>query len=178
MSNDDRRKLSWRERDARNNRSKHRRIERSGTDAYGSGRSNKSYKAELDRFFDSGVASGRIQGLMKEAESTIPEVQVDSPEKTKLVRAVRSSETFNDFVNSVNALRESHSLPADADILCRVLEHPDEDAIQEALRQLTEMASRLAIGDMKKIASRLDTLENVSNDDQTLDLVDVLRARI
>jgi len=179
MSDDRKRKRSWRDIDAGRNKSFHRRTERGGTDPYsGNKRGNKSYKAELDRFFDSGVASNRIKGLMKDAEDTMPEGTGDSPEKIKLVRAVRKAETFDDFVSSVNALRAEHGLPGDAEILIRILEHPDETAIQEALRKLTEMAQRLAITDVKKVGTRLDTIENVSDDDETLDLVEVLRAKV
>ncbi|MCA9562441.1 MAG: hypothetical protein KC561_03085, partial [Myxococcales bacterium] len=117
------RKKSWREVDNGRARSAHRRVERAGSSPYDN-RANKSYRAELDRFFDSGVASKRIQDLVNTASEGQP-TQVETAEKREAVRKVRGAETFDDFVNSVTHLVTNFSLPADAEILIRVLEHPD-----------------------------------------------------
>lgn len=149
-----------------------------GTDPYAS-RANKSYKAELDRFFESGVASSRIKTVMKDAAENAPASEPsESPERARLIRKVRAAETFDDFVGSVNELRAAHSLPADADILTRVLEHPDEDAVRDALRRLAEMTNRLALGDMRRIGARLKSLGEVARDDETIELVESLRAKL
>ena len=157
-------------------KSAHRRLERPGTEP-SRRRGNKSYKAELDQFFDKGVASSRIQGVMKEA-SQGPNAEAENPEKTKLIRKIRQAETFDEFVKSVSKLRKEHALPNDADILTRVLEHPDLESVTDALERLAGMAGRLKLIDLKAISARLDTLESFNDDPKVLQLIGTLREKM
>ena len=176
MSDDRKRKRSWREIDSMRDKSGHRRVERPGTEP-SRRRGNKSYKAELDQLFDKGVASSRIQGVMKEmSQSTGSEEQ--NPEKIKLIRQVRQAGTFDQFVSAVNKLRKEHSLPNDANILTRVLEHPKIDAVRDALQRLSETVGRLKLTDIKAISMRLDTLESINDDPEVEKLIGALREKM
>jgi hypothetical protein len=165
------RNRSWKDID--NAKGHHKRVERPGSSAAEKPRS-RSYRSELDRFFDSGVASSRIQHMMKD----LPErnQKTESSERIKLIRRVRSAETFDSFIEAVNGLRESGGLPSDVELLTRALEHPDQEAVREALVLLAEMSGRLSILEMKGISSRLETVEVVHDDPDTLNLVHSLRS--
>ena len=176
MSDDTKRKRSWREIDSMRDKSAHRRVERPGTEP-SRRRGNKSYKSELDQLFDKGVASSRIQSVMKEMGQTTG-AEEQNPEKTKLVRQIRQADTFDQFVGAVNELRKEHSLPNDANILTRVLEHPDIDVVCDALERLADMVGRLKLTDIKAISARLDTLESISDDPQVENLIGTLRKKM
>ncbi len=177
MSNDRKPKKSWRDIDKGKDGSAHRRVERPGSDPY-SRKTNKSYRAELDQFFDKGVVSNRIQGVIKESGNGPEKPNESNQAKIKLIRKVRQAETFDGFVNAVNELRTTFGLPNDADVLTRVLEHPDNSAVVEALDALCGMSKRLKLIDIKAISARLDTLEAVSDDSAVLKSVEALRAKM
>jgi hypothetical protein len=171
------RKKSWREIDAGRDKSAHRRVEKPGTTPYEK-RTNKSYKAELDRFFDHGVASTRIKGLMNQAGTAPAAGEAENPERVKLLRKIRQAATFDSFVEAVNTLRRDHGIPRDVDVLSRMLEHPDEEAIQEALAALLEIAPRFNMMQVKALKSRLTALETASQNPQTLEQVAQLKAKL
>ncbi|MBN1946251.1 MAG: hypothetical protein JW797_11285 [Bradymonadales bacterium] len=169
------RKRTWREIDQAKDKSYHRREERPGTVPEKGSRSNKAYKAELDRFFNAGQASLRIKTLMKETTKDLPLTAEESPERIKLVRKVRSAETFDEFVTAVNELRGQFGLPRDVDILSRVLEHPNQQVVRESLKLLKELANRLSLLQLRAIEVRLDALELSTDDPETLSDLDELR---
>lgn len=177
MTNDRKPKKAWRDIDKGKDGSAHRRLERPGSDPY-SRKQNKSYRAELDQFFDKGVASNRIQGVIKESGDGPEKPNETNQEKIKLSRRVRQAETFDGFVKAVDELRTTFGLPNDADVLTRVLEHPDNTAVVEALDALCGMSKRLKLIDMKAISGRLDTLETVSDDSAVLKSVAALREKM
>lgn len=175
-----RRKKSWREIDRGKDKSLHRRVEHPGTSPY-QRRTNKSYKAELDRFFEHGVASQRIKTLMKKGGPDTAAPSDDggeNAEKVSLIRSIRGAETFDEFVTSVEQLREKYGLPNDVDILIRVLEHPDDEPIRDALGQLIELTRRLTLTQVKQLKARLDTLESFNEDPEILEAIATLRAKI
>ena len=177
MSDRKKPKKPWREVDTARQRSGHRRTTRPGSDPYAQ-RGNKSYRAELDRFFDKGEASDRIQTLMKDAKAPPDAVAAEPPEKVRLIRKIRQAGTFDEFVKAVDTVRGDYHLPDDADILTRVLEHPDNAAIIDALERLAGMSGRLDIPDIKAINLRLVTLETATDDPKVQALVEALRAKI
>lgn len=178
MSDDiKRRKKSWREIDNAKDRNAPRRFERPGTTPDGR-RTSKSYKAELDQFFDSGKASHRIKGLMK--TSGVPETKAEPEDKKRLelIRTIRASETFDAFVQAVDTLRKDYDLPDDIDILTRVLEHPSEDAIQDAIQRLLELCLRMSLAQTKAIVMRLNSIEHATEEPKTLALMKELRDKL
>jgi len=173
MTESKKRNRSWKDIDSAKDKGSHyRRIERPGTGAADQPRS-RSYRSELDRFFDSGVASSRIQKMMKDLPDS--EQKTETSERVQLIRRVRSAETFDSYIEAVNALRESGGLPSDAELLTRALEHPDRETVREALVLLGEMSGRLSILEMKGVSSRLESIEMIHDDPDTLGLVNRLR---
>lgn len=177
MSEDKKRKRSWREIDRQKDRSYHRR-EEAKLPFPDQKRSNKAYKAELERFFDSGVASQRIKTLMKETAKTNPIASQESGDRIACVRKVRSAETFDEFISAVDELRDKYGLPSDLEILSRVLEHPDQDTVRDALTILMDLVPRMSLLQLKSIEMRLDALEMSTEDPDTLDLLQDLREKI
>jgi hypothetical protein len=175
---DEKRKKTWREVDRGRDQTKHRRVDRPGTDPYAH-RRNTSYKAELDRFFEKGVASDRIKDQIKKAASDRdPKAEADNPERVRLIRKVRTAETFDEFVQAVDTLRAGDGLPNDVDLLVRALEHPTEEVIRDALARLLGLASRLDLTSLKSIRIRLASLDNVVHDQETLEAMARLRERL
>jgi hypothetical protein len=176
MGTEDRKKKSWREVDAAKDRGRGRRVERGSEPTVH--RTNKAYKAELDRFFDKGVASDRIKELMAQSGAP-PTDKAESPERVKLMRRVRTAVTFDDFVKAVDELRAHEGgLPGDIEVLIRTLEHPDAEAVHEALRKLGEMAKRMSMPQLKSATIRLDSLETATEDAETRALIKELRAKL
>jgi hypothetical protein len=174
---DEKRKKSWREVDRGKDQSKHRRVE-PGTDPYAH-RRNATYKAELNRFFDKGVASDRIKDLVKKAGSERDgKGESDNPERVRLIRKVRTAETFDDFVQAVDALYAGDGLPNDVDLLVRALEHPLEEVIRDALSRLHDLATRIDLTTLKSIRGRLSTLDNVVHERETFEAMARLRERL
>lgn len=175
---DEKRKKSWREIDRGRDQTKHRRVDRPGTDPYAH-RRNTSYKAELNRFFDKGVASDRIKDQIAKAGSGAdPKAEAEDPERIKLVRKVRSAETFDEFVQALDALRASGGLPNDVEVLVRALEHPEEEVIRDAMTRFLDLAGRLDLTTMKAVRGRLSSLDDVVQETETLELMAKLRDKL
>ena len=180
MSDDKKRKKrSWREIDNAKDRSAHRRLERPGTtpDAR-AGRTSKTYKAELDRFFDHGKASHRIKGLIKTGGVPETKSEPEDQKRLELIRAIRASETFDGFVSAVDSLRKDYDLPDDIDILTRVLEHPSDQAIQDAVKRLLDLSLRMSLAQTKAIVMRLNSIEHATEEPKTLALMRELRDKL
>jgi hypothetical protein len=175
---DEKRKKTWREVDSGRDRSVHtRRLEKPGGNPYDK-RKDKSYKAELDRYFDHGVASTRIKELMTKPGGAGDKAEQESPERIKLLRKIRSAVTFDQFVDAINKLRAEFGVPNDVDVLARMLEHPDEEAVHEALSTLIDQAKRITLAETKGVIARLEALETATENEKTLSLIRELRAKI
>jgi len=154
---------SWREIDRQRDGSAHRREERKG-----GGRAPRvesataSYKRTLDAFFDKGVVPDHLKDKLPDPdESQDPE----AVERVKLIRAVRAAESGPPLVKAIDALRERFGLPDDLEILLRVLEHPEDPVLFEALGLIAphvEAAERLP--SKRRFVERLKGLELTSFD--------------
>lgn len=90
----------------------------------------KDYKRSLDAFFDKGVVPEHIRARMEEV-GIDPDAGPD--ERTKALRAVRAAPSGPKLVKAIDALRKEFGLPDDLELLLRVLEHPKDDVLREAL---------------------------------------------
>lgn len=125
---DDRPRKSWRDIDKMRDKSRHR-DDRDGPVGLGprGQRSQKSYRAALDRLFE----SGRIGELVDQKS---PGSEKPSREnRIKLMRQVRDAVGRDEVTRAVDRLVDAFGLPDDWDVLVRVLEH------REAPRQLQAM---------------------------------------
>lgn len=123
-------KKSWRDKDRAKDKSAHRRDEPGA----GRGRTPRvetataAYKRTLDAFFDKGVVPGHLKDKLPAGETGGPS------ERTLLVRAIRDAPSGRKLNAAVDALREKYGLPEEMEILLRVLEHPQDPVLFEALQ--------------------------------------------
>ena len=151
---DERRKRTWKEIDAAKDKSGHRREERPQGGGRRTGRSQKSYRAALDRLFD----SGKIGDLVE--ERTGQAADDGDPSRQKLLRAIRDAEDKASITEAVDAYLAAHDqLPDDPDILGKALSHKQPgrqlDAMEALLAALdagrTPRRARGIIGQLKLI---------------------------
>lgn len=155
---------SWRDVDRQRDKSEHRKEERKsgGGPAPRVESATASYKRTLDAFFDQGVVPDHLKDKLPEAdESQDPE----AAERVRLIRAVRAAESGAALVKAVDALRAKTSLPDDLELLLRVLEHPKDPVLLEALGLIEpHIEAGERIPQKKVFVQRLKGLELTSFD--------------
>ena len=154
---DERPRKSWKEIDQARDGSRTRRDEPSGRRP--SPRSQKSYRAALDRAFN----SGKIGELVQERE--LPE---DSPDanRIKLMRAITEAEDRPTITKAADAFLEQFELPKDADVLAKVVQHKKPARQIQAMELLESLLDeqqpkriRALIGALKLIRDTADDPE-------------------
>lgn len=130
---DDREKPSWRERDSQRNQSTHTREE---APAGGRGRAPRvesataNYKRQLNALFDRGVVPDALK-------DKLPEGSLEPTGRQKLLREIREASDVRVLKKAVDALVAEHGMPEeDLDALLRILEHPDDRILAQALEKL------------------------------------------
>lgn len=119
---------SWRDLDRKRDKSAHRREEPTlrGKPARVES-ATAAYKRSLDAFFDQGVVPDHLKDKLPAGESEGPS------ERQQLIRAIRGATAAKDLEKAVDSLRADFGLPDDMEILLRVLEHPKDPVLLEAL---------------------------------------------
>lgn len=166
MSDDDRPKRSWREIDRRKDGSSHRREER--RDVGGRGprgpRREKSYKAALDRLFD----SGKIADLVEEKSGGAADSQ-GGENRIKALAKIKNAASRDDVTAAVDAYLASWAeLPDDMETLARVLEHRNPTWQLDAMERIDRLLeterprrTRAMVGQLKMIRDIGDEPEMV-----------------
>lgn len=176
MSDDDRRKKSWREIDRQKDSSSHVERDSSGGRGGGSGRSDSRYKRDLDKLFSGGGnVPDRFKDVMEDLE---PEEGTPEAERKEAIDALREAEEegFRAFVQAVNEFRASGiRMPDDENLLVRMLDHPDERVIRDVLEHYIDLAGRRELQRTGPLESRLSTVETMSDDPRTRKLVDQVK---
>jgi len=121
-------KPSWRDLDRKRDQSAHRR-----EDSAGRGRQPRvesataAYKRKLDKFFDQGVVPEHLKDKLPAGESEGPS------ERQQLLRTIRTGKSGKELHKAIDKLRVDFGLPDDMEILVRVLEHPKDPVLLDAL---------------------------------------------
>lgn len=119
---------SWRDLDRKRDKSAHRREE---TPTRGKPArvetATANYKRTLDAFFDQGVVPDHLKEKLGATESEGPS------ERQQFIRTIRGATTGAELVKAIDGLRTQFGLPDDMEILLRVLEHPKDVVLHEAL---------------------------------------------
>lgn len=173
MSDDERRKKSWKEIDRARDGSGGRGDERRGDERrQRGGRSQKSYRAALDRLFN----SGKIGELVEERSGA--EQSSESEAAVKLLRAIRQAEDPASITKAVDAYVAEHELPDDPEILGKVLQHKKPSMqlegmqrLQRALQHEKPRRTRALVGQLKLIR---DTAGDPEMEQLARELLDVV----
>ena len=168
MSHGDRPRKSWREIDKSRDKSSHRQDERpdaSKLGRKGTGRSQKSYRAALDRLFD----SGKIAELVDHKDPPSSEPVAEKGEsRIKMMRKIRDATDRDELTRTVDAYLKKWELPEDMEILPRVLEHRDDRIQLEAMERIDALLEtqqprrkRAMVGQLKMIRDFADEQEMI-----------------
>lgn len=171
---DDRERKSWKEidrmRDGKSNREP-----RPGHHPR-SPQSQKSYRAALDRAFD----SGKIGALVKDqaAEAGQEEAAGDAS-RIKLLREIGKAEDRASITKAVDAYLAQYELPDDADVLAKIVQHRKPGVQLSAMRKLEAVLDsqqpkrvRALVGQLKLIRDMADEKEMEELAERLIDRLD------
>ncbi|MEO1269938.1 MAG: hypothetical protein AAFX99_17770 [Myxococcota bacterium] len=137
-------------------------------------KSPRGYMNDLNKLFDSGDVPDRFKEILEDTESA----SGSSAQRQKMLRQARNSESSSAFVSIIEAFVKKYDFPDDEDLLVRVLDHPDEAIVCEALDRLIEMDGRRPLTKRKIIGMKLKTITQIATDSKTIGLVDMLSERL
>jgi hypothetical protein len=155
MSDDDRPRKSWREIDKAKDRSVHRKEERRDPQGRPMGqRRQKSYRASLDRLFD----SGKISELVEQQAPGTARAAGGEQSRLKQQARIRDASGRDEVTEAVDAYLERYPMPDDFELLTRILEHRDPGRQLEAMNRLGALLeqerpkrTRALLGQLKMI---------------------------
>lgn len=174
MGDSDRPRKSWKEIDRARDGSGHRddRDRPSPGGPRRTQRSQKSYRAALDRLFD----SGKIGALMpKDGETAGAEGDAG---RTTLLRQLEAAEGRDAITKAVDAFVRSYALPDDVDLLTKVLEHRDPQQQLTALRALLRMTEGDRPRRTRGLVGKLKLIREMADDPEIADLAAQLADRL
>lgn len=138
-------------------------------------RSMESYKRDLEKLFKPGAETPeRFKRTMKKIA---PAEESAQGERKAAIKALKSVEGFREFTRAVLEFKaqlsaEDWAWPDDEDLLIRVLDHPDERVLRDALAHVAELTERQGWEREVALKSRLSTIKTMSEDPRTHRLVD------
>lgn len=132
------------------------------------------YKSELDRLFDAGKASGHVAHVMRKATESAPGVGAEASARAELVRRCRTAETHAELVAATDELLETGNLPDEVELLLRVVDHPREAVVADALQRIERLIRRKPLKRKAAFVQRLYGLEQTAEDPGLRDLVNRL----
>ena len=98
----------------------------------------------------------------KAKEGRIPKSSQASTNRLKLIRSVIDAEDSEGLIKALDELSESFGLPDDWEVLVRVLEHPDEKLVLQAVSKMKALLPKTA-----KIPRRFTLRERLRSIGQT-----------
>ncbi|MBW2731102.1 MAG: hypothetical protein JRH20_01845 [Deltaproteobacteria bacterium] len=171
---DDRERRSWKDIDRMRDGSSRRepRSERYPRSQKG----QKSYRAALDRAFN----SGKIGALIKEqTEEEGTEKTPDDASRIKLLHAISTAEDRASITKAVDAYLEKYELPDDANVLAKAVHHRKAGIQLTAMQKLNALLDtekpkrvRALVGQLKMIRDMADEREMEELADRLIDRLD------
>jgi hypothetical protein len=151
----ERERPSWREMDARRERSRHTREEPRGPRTPKARAESQAAKQTYLKKLDEKLFSGKGSEAAKDAD------------------AVREARGTRGFSASCEAYVEKHGFPASADLLLLFLEHSDEDVVLKAIDALTLLADEGKV-DRDPLVKALRRLKSMTEDSDVEDAAEEL----
>lgn len=177
MRDDDRPRKSWRDIDKSKDRSQHRRDERPLD--YGKKNkgplSNKSYRAALDRLFD----SGRIADLVEQQAPGGKSAPEESSEnRIRLLQAIINANSREELCAAADQYLEKYPLPEDPDALGKIVEHRDPAKQRLAMEKLLTVLDQAKPKRARAIVGQLKMIRDTNDDPELVDLARQLLDRL
>jgi len=166
---EDRPKRSWRDIDRGRDKSAHRQDPRpDGPTGPRRERSQKSYRAALDRAFEIG-AIGKLLGS---------EPRTEGQSRAKQLADIRDAATPQDLTGAVDRALVEGPLPDEVEIWARVVDHRDMNRVREALSRLAALLDAQPLKRTRALKARLRYLEEIAEDDDIRREAAALRSRL
>jgi hypothetical protein len=129
------RKKSWKEIDQQRDRSAHRREQPGAAGRKRGGDPSRGHRAALDQLFD----SGQISELVRQRdEQTGVQADAAGPSRRKLSEQIQQAPDRDAKIAAIDAYLAAFSLPRDYDTLAHLLDHPDDEIVEQTLERLAE----------------------------------------
>jgi hypothetical protein len=176
MSDDERPRKSWKEIDRQRDRSAHRKEERREGERTGKGpRREKSYRAALDRLFE----TGKIAELVEQKAPGSGESKEHGESRIRMLAQIRNAPDPESLTRAVDAfLAQFDALPDDLELLGRVLEHRSIDRKIEAMERIDKLLDRERPKRTRAMLGLLKMIRDVGDDPEAVDLATRLIERL
>jgi hypothetical protein len=174
MSDRDRKK-SWKEIDRMRDGSG-RRDDRPSVGGQGNAaRNQKSYRAALDRAFDSGKIADRVA---VKAPAVAAAAGVPSKSTLKMFARIRDAVGRDDVTSAVDDFLKEGELPEDMEILARVLEHRDPSMQLDAMERMDKLLETTKPKRARAMIGQLKMIRDLGDDPEMADLATKLLDRL
>jgi hypothetical protein len=150
-------------------------------------RDTAAYKRDLDRLFSGGEVPDRFKellgGLTPAEQAAQEEGDAAAAEAAQLaehaqhVQGLRDAEAagFREFVKAVSVYCQAgHKLPADMDLLIRMLDHPAQPVLRAVITHLIAMSEQAPLERKTALLARVTTIRSMGDDPQTTKLANAL----
>jgi hypothetical protein len=161
MSDDRKRKRSWREIDRNKDRSAHRQESPGGTRGpKGQAAASRSHRSALDRLFYSGKVGELVK--QRDQETGVTAEDPDGPSRRSLIQQIEQATDKDAKFAAIDKYLERFSLPADFDVLSHMLDHPDPDVVGNALDRIEALVETDKPRRARTLIAQLKTLQDLS----------------
>lgn len=147
-----------------------------------SGDSSAEHRRKLEALFSGGRtshATSRSRGPEERVFASPRKSLGRSPSEYRLrLERIRIAREDDEITEATNAFLSYHQLPDDLDILYKVLQHPKEKVVREALGQISSLIMQGRVGGTLLLEDRLRDLEQRTSEEATKSFIDGLRSQI
>jgi hypothetical protein len=173
MSDEERPRKSWREIDKAKDRSRHRQDEKPAGERKRGPGSQKSYRAALDRLFQ----TGKIAQLV---DQRAPGSTAEGAGETRLKMLARIKQAVgrDAITQEVDAYLQGHELPDDMEILEKALEHRRVALRLEAMQRLERLLDREQPRRRRAMVAQLKLIRDLGDDPELVELATRLIPRL
>ena len=91
---------------------------------------------------------------------------------------LRIAREVEEIREATDGFLQHHQLPDDVDVLYKVLQHPSEKVVREALGQISSLLTQGRINSYMLLQDRLNTLSDRATEDATRAYIDGVRTQI
>jgi len=175
MSDDERPRKSWREIDKQKDRSQHRKEEKPVVEKKRGPGSQKSYRSQLDRLFE----TGKIADLVAQRAPGAAGGEPGGENRIKMLGAIKRAMDRESITRELDAyLAKFGELPDELEILEKALDHRKLSLQVDAMRRIDALLDREQPKRKRTMVGQLKLIRDVSGDDEAEGLAKKLLGRL
>lgn len=173
MSDDDRPRKSWREIDKGRDHSSHRQEDRP-RGGKGAALKNRSYRAALDRLFE----SGKIADLVEERAPGSKAAAAGGETRLKMLEGLKKATGRDQISKQLDAYLASYEFPEDMEILGLALEHRNPSTQLEAMERIDKQLDLEKPRRCRAMVGQLKMIRDTEYDEELVELAKKLIDRL